>query len=85
MRRFFDPKICRSSLRSATDEVEGATTLSHIRLFFGEFFSFYFLFLAFALLVCLLVSFCATGLGFYFWIRGARIGLTTDIGLLEEL
>jgi len=38
----------------------------------------------FSLLVCLLVFFGASGFGFYSWVRGARIGLTTDIGLLEE-
>ena len=37
-----------------------------------------------SLFFCLLVFFGASGFGFYFWVRGARIGLTTDIGLLEE-
>ena len=67
------------------DVAEGATALSLSRLFFVEGF------------VLLLLSRCslslsvcpsffgASGFGFYFWVRGARIGLTTEIGLLEVL
>ena len=66
------------------DATEGATALLLARLFFVR---------GSAMLplsrcsppVCLSVLFLlCPGFGFYFWVRGARFGVTTDIGLLEE-
>ena len=61
------------------------TALSLSRFFFVEPLVYTAPLSLFSLLVCLLVFFgAASGFGFYSWVRGARIGLTTDIGLLEE-
>ena len=50
-----------------------------------EFRSTVLLSLMFPTFACFLVlCFVAPGFGFYFWVRGARSGLTTEIGLLEE-
>ena len=61
-----------------SDEVEGATALPHIRLFFRELFLSISSFSLFPPLVCLLVSFGAAGFWFYFWVRGARIGMSAS-------
>ena len=62
--------------------MEGATALSHIRPFSVELFpsiSSFSLFLPLCLFARL---FWCCGIRVYFWVRGARIGLPTDTGLL---
>ena len=67
---------------------EGATALSLARLFFMRGFVVLPLYRCSPPVwytVCLSALFLlCPGFGFYFWVRGARFGVTTDIGLLEE-
>ena len=67
-----------------SDAAEGATALSLARLFVVRGF----LYTAPLPLLPACLStrpfFLCPEFGFYYWVRGARFGVTTDIGLLEE-
>ena len=65
------------------DAAEGSTALSSARLFFMRGF----VMLAYSAGPFVSVNsffVLCPGFGFYYWVRGARFGITTAIGLLEE-